>query len=93
MTPYWILNKQRAVAHISCENGVLILENAYIRKVIDCNQGAASALYDGDGVNAIADPLYEAKITVGGKQYHTGVKDCASWEVHIHDGNETEKTV
>ena len=25
MTPYWIFNKQRAAAHISCENGVLIL--------------------------------------------------------------------
>ncbi|MBQ7982271.1 MAG: hypothetical protein IJ302_01785 [Clostridia bacterium] len=91
MTPFWILNDLNTPAHIDTENGCLILENPYLRRVIDCNRGMTSLLSDGDGTDALSGGVREFSVTVDGVKYIPGTDGCRDWEIHIRDGHETEK--
>ena len=91
MKSLWILSDEAAPSHIYIDNDCLILENAYLRRTINCRYGKTVKLEDGDSINAVSLPSHEFSVTVDGIEYIPGTEHCKDWEVRILDGNHTKK--
>ena len=91
MKSHWILSDEAAPSHIYIDNDCLILENAYLRRTINCRYGKTVKLEDGDSINAVSLPSHEFSVTVDGIEYIPGTEHCKDWEVRILDGNHTKK--
>ena len=87
MTPFWILNQNPSPASVSLSPDALILENRYLRRVIDRKAGTTVSVADGDGKEALAGSVREGAVSVDGVSY-TLDGPC---EIHIRPGNTTEK--
>ena len=87
MTPFWVLQNQNSPARITLAEDKLILENRYIKRVIDRASGVTVSLTDGDGTEAISAPTREGEISVNGTVY-TLAGDC---DVCLREGDLTEK--
>ncbi len=85
MTPLWVLQNQKSPAQITLTEDTLILENRYIKRVIDRAKGVTVSLTDGDGTEALAAPTREGEISVDGTVY-TLTGPC---DVRIADGSLT----
>ncbi len=87
MTPFWVLQNTHAPASVCLDGDKLVLENRYVRRVIDVQRGITVSLTDGDGAEAIAQPIREGEISVNGTVYPIE----GACEIHIREGNFTEK--
>ena len=87
MTPFWVLQTEKASASAMLTEDALILENRYIRRVIDRKTGLTVSLADGDGTEAIASPIREGAVSVDGTGYILENPDA----IRIREGSLTEK--
>ena len=69
MTAFWTLENTPAPASAVLGDGALILENRYIRRVIDRKTGVTVSIADGDGCEALSGPLREGSVSVDGVLY------------------------
>ena len=69
MTPFWVLQTDKAPASAFLEGDRLILENRYVKRIIDCRTGKTVSLTDGDGSEAIAGSIREGEISVNGVKF------------------------
>ena len=87
MTPFRILSKTPSPASVSLSPDALILENRYLKRVIDLKTGMTVSITDGDGREVLAGSIREGMVSVDGVQY-TLSGPC---EIRILPGNTTEK--
>ena len=87
MTPFWVLQSDKAAASAVFDGGKLILENRYIRRVIDAGLGATVSITDGDGEEAVASPSREGAFSADGIRRELS----GPCRVRVREGNLTEK--
>ncbi len=87
MTPFWVLQKDKAAASAVVSGKELILENRYLRRVIDTETGRTVSIKDGDGEEAISASCREGSFSADGI-FHELSGPC---RIRIMDGNLTEK--
>ncbi len=87
MTSFWTLEKDPAPSSATLEDGRLILENRYIRRVIDTRTGVTVSLTDGDGAEALVGPAREGSVSVDGAEEPLE----GPCRIRILPGHETEK--
>ena len=87
MTPLWILQTDRAAASVTLSEDLLVLQNRYIRRVIDRRTGVTVSVTDGDGTEALAAPLREGEVSVDGVTYALE----GPCRVILREGDVTEK--
>ena len=87
MTPFWVLQTVSAPASVRLNGDKLVLENRYIRRVIDRRRGTTVSLTDGDGTEILAGAIREGEISVDGTVYPIE----GPCEIRIREGNLTEK--
>ena len=87
MTPFWVLQTTNAPASVCLNGDELVLENRYIRRVIDIQRGTTVSLTDGDGTEILAETIREGEISVDGTVYPIE----GPCEIRIREGNLTEK--
>ena len=69
MTAFWTLENTPAPSSAVLGDGALILENRYIRRVIDRKTGVTVSIADGDGCEALSGPMREGSVSVDGVLY------------------------
>ena len=87
MTPFWVLQKDKAAASAVVNGKELILENRYLRRVIDTETGRTVSIKDGDGEEALSASCREGSFSADGI-FHELSGPC---RIRIMDGNLTEK--
>lgn len=87
MTPFWPLQSNASPSSITLTEDQLILENRYIKRIIDLSAGVTVSITDGDGAEALAAPLREGEVSVDGVEYSL----TGPFEVILRDGGLTEK--
>lgn len=87
MTPFWVLQKEKAPAFVTMTDEHLILENRYIRRILNRYTGKTISITDGDGAEALTGSVQEGMVTVNGICYAIEGRP----EIHIHEENYTEK--
>ncbi|MBQ7932499.1 MAG: hypothetical protein IJ334_15990, partial [Clostridia bacterium] len=87
MTPFWVLQTEKSAASVSLNGDELVLENRYVRRVFDRLRGTTVSITDGDGTEALSEPIREGAVSVDG----TGYPIEGPCEIHIREGNFTEK--
>ena len=85
MTPFWVLEQTSAPSSAVLTDDALILENRYLRRVIDRTRGTTVSLTDGDGCEALSAPVREGSVCVDGTLYPLE----GPCQIRIREGRET----
>ena len=86
MTPLWLMQTDKEPASITLTEDALVLQNRYVKRIIDRKTGVTVSITDGDGTEALNAPLREGSVSVDGILY-TLEGDC---DILVREGSLTE---